>query len=39
MGEEIHVEIKKLRLLDKNLVLGNALVDMYAKCGTMEQAR
>ena len=32
------------RLLDRrrrgpNLYLGNALVDMYAKCGTMEEAR
>ena len=38
-GEEIHVEIVKKRFLEKDVVLGNALVDMYAKCGILVKAK
>ena len=33
-GEQIHDEIQRRGLLEKDSVLGNALVDMYAKCGS-----
>ena len=40
MGEEIQVEICRRGLLKKNgIVLGNALIDMYAKLGALEKAR
>eukprot|EP00250_Pteridium_aquilinum_P032060 c44900_g1_i1 orf=1-327(+) len=32
-GREIHAKIEKEGLLGTNLALGNALVDMYVKCG------
>ena len=39
-GEEIHVEIKKKDgLLENNASLGNALVDMYTKCGAIKKAQ
>ncbi|KAI5064468.1 hypothetical protein GOP47_0021138 [Adiantum capillus-veneris] len=38
-GEEIHDEIAKRTLLEKNIVIGNALVDMYAKCGALAKAQ
>jgi pentatricopeptide repeat protein len=38
-GEQIHREILRRRLLDRDLVLGNALIDMYAKCGELGKAR
>ena len=38
IGEEIHDEVKKQGLLGKDIVLGTALVDMYAKCGALEKA-
>ncbi|MCO5593128.1 hypothetical protein L7F22_047134 [Adiantum nelumboides] len=38
-GEEIHNEISRQGLLKDNIVLGNALVGMYAKCGAVCQAR
>ena len=34
-GIEIHNEI--VRLLEDNIELGDALVDMYAKCGQLEK--
>jgi pentatricopeptide repeat protein len=38
-GEKIHEEIIGRCLLDKeDIVLGNALVDMYAKCGMLSKA-
>lgn len=37
-GEEIHAEISAKGFLRKSAVLGNALVDMYAKCGALEKA-
>lgn len=38
-GEEIHVEIADRGLSQKNVFLGSALINMYAKCGLLEQAR
>ncbi|KAH7414826.1 hypothetical protein KP509_14G013000 [Ceratopteris richardii] len=38
-GEYIHDEILKRGLLENNIVLGNALVDMYAKCGAFKKAQ
>mgnify|MGYP002775614676 CR=1 FL=1 len=37
-GEQIHEEIIKRGLLVKNIMLGNALVDMYARCGMPAKA-
>lgn len=39
MGKELHAEIAVNGLLVKDIVLGNALVDMYAKCGTLVKAQ
>ena len=38
-GKQIHVEIMRRKLLEKDMVLGNSLVDMYAKCGILEKTR
>eukprot|EP00250_Pteridium_aquilinum_P020259 c24766_g14_i3 orf=338-1072(+) len=38
-GEQIHDRIAKQGLLEGNIVLGTALVDMYAKCGSLEKAQ
>jgi pentatricopeptide repeat protein len=38
-GKQIHEEIISSGLLEDNLDLGNALVDMYAKCGALAKAR
>ena len=38
-GEQIHDEIQRRGLLGKDSMLGNALVDMYAKCGALTRAR
>jgi pentatricopeptide repeat protein len=37
-GEQIHKEIVERDLLAKGIMLGNALVDMYAKCGMLTKA-
>ena len=34
--EEIHHDILRKGLLKENIILGNALVDMYAKSGMLE---
>jgi pentatricopeptide repeat protein len=39
MGKVIHAEIENRGLLAKNILLGNALVDMYAKCGLLAKSR
>ena len=39
VGEGVYVEVKRHGFLEKDVVLGNAMVDMYAKCGEMEKAR
>ena len=36
---EIHNEIVSTRLLEDNIELGNAFVDMYAKCGELEKTQ
>ncbi|KAH7414690.1 hypothetical protein KP509_14G006100 [Ceratopteris richardii] len=37
-GEELHIELERLGLLYINVILGNALVDMYTKSGSMRRA-
>ncbi|KAI5073952.1 hypothetical protein GOP47_0011965 [Adiantum capillus-veneris] len=37
-GKQIHDEIVRQGLLEVDVVLGNALVDMYAKCGEIFEA-
>ena len=39
MGEQIHVKLSKDGLLENNIAMGNALVDMYAKCGMLVKAQ
>lgn len=39
MGKHIHDEIVIQGLLEKNIVLGNALIDMYVKCGVLTKAQ
>ncbi|MCO5575222.1 hypothetical protein L7F22_029020 [Adiantum nelumboides] len=39
IGEGIHFEIDRMGMLKKDIVLNNALVDMYAKCGIFYKAR
>ncbi|KAH7365213.1 hypothetical protein KP509_18G014200 [Ceratopteris richardii] len=38
-GTEIHMEIERQGLLEKDLVLGNTLIDMYTKCGLLSRAQ
>ncbi|KAI5070834.1 hypothetical protein GOP47_0015177 [Adiantum capillus-veneris] len=38
-GQEIHAEIERMGFLKKDVVIGNALIDMYAKCGLLNRAR
>ncbi|KAI5078004.1 hypothetical protein GOP47_0007828 [Adiantum capillus-veneris] len=38
-GKQIHDEIARQGLLEKDTPLGNALVDMYAKCGSLAKAQ
>jgi pentatricopeptide repeat protein len=38
-GLEIHREIDQHRLPEKNLFVGSALIEMYAKCGLLRNAR
>ncbi|KAH7299773.1 hypothetical protein KP509_24G028500 [Ceratopteris richardii] len=38
MGEHIHAEVSKQGLLNKDTVIDNTLVDMYAKCGSLSKA-
>ena len=38
-GKEIHGEIVSRGFLEKDIVLGTTLVDMYAKCGMLEKAQ
>eukprot|EP00250_Pteridium_aquilinum_P000097 c10113_g3_i1 orf=34-876(+) len=38
-GRDLHAEIAKEGLLKSNLFVGNALVDMYAKCGSLIEAQ
>nr|XP_043626828.1 pentatricopeptide repeat-containing protein At2g03880, mitochondrial [Erigeron canadensis]XP_043626835.1 pentatricopeptide repeat-containing protein At2g03880, mitochondrial [Erigeron canadensis]XP_043626843.1 pentatricopeptide repeat-containing protein At2g03880, mitochondrial [Erigeron canadensis] len=36
LGRQVHVHVLKY---DRDLILSNALLDMYCKCGSMEDAR
>jgi pentatricopeptide repeat protein len=38
-GKQIHDLIINKGMMDKDIVLGTALVDMYAKCGMLENAQ
>ena len=38
-GEVVHHEIMDENWLDKDIVIGNALVDMYIKCGVLAKAQ
>ncbi|KAH7294641.1 hypothetical protein KP509_27G011000 [Ceratopteris richardii] len=38
-GSEIHAEIERQGLFQKDLVIGNSLVDMYGKCGDLAIAQ
>ncbi|KAI5067725.1 hypothetical protein GOP47_0018253 [Adiantum capillus-veneris] len=38
-GQEIHAHIYRERLLEKHIEIGNAIVDMYAKCDVLEKAQ
>ena len=38
-GKQIHDQVMHRDMLDKNVALGNALVDMYAKCGILLKAQ
>ncbi|KAI5080205.1 hypothetical protein GOP47_0005684 [Adiantum capillus-veneris] len=38
-GRDLHIEIERLGLLEKDLVVGNNLVDMYARCGLLSLAK
>ena len=38
-GKEIHDEITRRGFLKKNILLGNALLDMYARCGSLHIAQ
>ena len=37
--EGIDLKIRKRTLLQKDVMLGNTLVDMYVKCGALEKAQ
>lgn len=37
LGRQVHVHVLKYN--NQDLILGNALLDMYCKCGSMEDAR
>jgi pentatricopeptide repeat protein len=39
MGKQVHDEVVSLGLLRQDAVVGNALVDMYAKCGMIQRAQ
>jgi pentatricopeptide repeat protein len=38
-GERIHEEIIGMGILNRGMEIGNALIDMYAKCGELNKAR
>jgi pentatricopeptide repeat protein len=37
--QDIKVEVQKQQLLQTDLVLGNSLIIMYAKCGALDEAQ
>ncbi|KAH7430300.1 hypothetical protein KP509_09G092300 [Ceratopteris richardii] len=38
-GEQVHATVRNQGLLESDIVLGNALIDMYVKCGAVAKAR
>mgnify|MGYP000140798901 FL=1 len=38
-GQRIHVGIMSRNLLETDIVLGNAMIDMYGKCGELSKAQ
>lgn len=38
-GQDVHTRIIEEHLLEKNTVVAHALIDMYAKCGALQQAQ
>ena len=38
-GQDIHAQIVRAGLLDKDVMIGNALIDMYAGCGLLSKAQ
>ena len=38
-GRDVHIHIIKLGLLEGNVFYGSALVDMYAKCGSLRESK
>ncbi|KAH7284539.1 hypothetical protein KP509_34G058900 [Ceratopteris richardii] len=38
-GSELHANISGTRLLESDIFVGNALIDMYSKCGLMNKAQ
>ncbi|KAH7443110.1 hypothetical protein KP509_02G019900 [Ceratopteris richardii] len=39
MGEKVHSQVRNNFLIEKNLVVANGLIDMYAKCGNLDKAK
>ena len=39
IGEEIDAEVRNQGLLQKDVILGSAFIDMYSKCGALKKAR
>lgn len=39
MGQQVHADLSRERLLETNLFVGNALLDMYAKCSSLVEAQ
>ena len=38
-GKQIHDKIRRRGLLEKDITLGNALLDMYTRCGMLSRAQ
>ena len=38
-GQQIHAHIDGTRALESNAFVGTSLMDMYSKCGTIDQVR
>ncbi|KAI5072970.1 hypothetical protein GOP47_0013076 [Adiantum capillus-veneris] len=38
-GQLLHTEIERQALLEKNIVLGNVVLDFYVKCGSLAKAQ
>jgi pentatricopeptide repeat protein len=38
IGEDIDAEVRRKGLLNKDVLVGNSLIDMYVKCGMLQKA-